>query len=282
MKNLIQFFLFAIALAVGAAIAYTCQVDINDTIVYATAPLVSTNYMRSRYIAFVEWLYNNGYLNSMEDNAIITETGLRMNAIITAGASVLNFNLKKGTDTDGPGERRLATDNIFFITHIGLYLQKIYVSGASLIADSNYPLLTFPDPNHFAGAAAGNDASEADSLNLIYDGKLTLNSAGIDRLNEVLTEDLKFVPDSQTVNVAAPQTQIERPQWGPTFEGRGLKEMHGNQVILGKLENKATLYLGSGNKALIHGTATIGNRAVLKFHGFEFSGSFTKDKGGVC
>lgn len=282
MKKSIQFLLLALALVTTTVFAYTFQADVQDVVMFSMAPIVSTNYMRGRYVAFKEWLFNNGYLQNMEDNAIITETSLRMNATITAGASVLNFNLKKGTDTDGNGERRLAQDNIFMITHVGLYLQKIYLSGASLIADSNYPLFTFPDPNHFAGAAAGNNASEADSLNLVYDGRLTLNSSGVDRLIDIATEDLKYVPDSQTVNVAAPQTEIERPQWGPTFAQRGLKELHGNQIILGKLENKAVLTLGAGNKALIAGTATVGNRAVLKWHGFEFSGSFSKEKGGIC
>ena len=58
--------------------------------------------------------------------------------------------------------------------------------------------------------------------------------------------------------------------------------MHGNQVLIGNLENKITLTLGEGSKDIIQGVAAIGNRVVFKIKGFEFSGSFPREKGGVC
>ena len=279
MKKSIQFLLLALTLVVTSVCAYTFQADAQDVVIYSLAPLVSTNYMRSRYVAFLEQLADMG--NSVS-NPIITQTALRMHANLSANATQVNFNIKKGTDTDDPGERRLAQDNIFFLTHIGLAIQKYWVSGASLIDGGNYPLYTYPDPNYFTGAAAGNEASEADALNTVFDGMLTFNSAGVDRLKEILTSYFKYVPDSQYLKLVAPQTADEHAQYGPSLGERGLVEIHGNQIIMGNLENKATLVLGAGSKAIINGSATVGNRVVLDLYGFEYSGSFDMGKGRIC
>ena len=284
MKKLINFLCLVIVFAISAIAVYSCQADIQDLapVIMSGPVLVSTNYMRGRYVAFKEWLVANGKLSSMETNAIITPTALRVNANLLGGDTTLTFNLKKGTDTDAAGERRLANDNVFFVTHMAILLQKYYISGATNIKHGNYHLYTYPDPNYFAGVSAGNEASEADSLNTVYDGKFTLNTAGVDRLFEVLTEDFKFVPDSQYLLLVAPQTGDEHAQWGPEMADRGWVEMHGNQVLIGNLENKITLTLGEGSKDIIQGVAAIGNRVVFKIKGFEFSGSFPREKGGVC
>ncbi|NOX64632.1 MAG: hypothetical protein GXO85_02255 [Chlorobi bacterium] len=230
----------------------------------ATGVMVSTDPMRAAYTRFVKWLQGR-FPGADPSSFLITMTSLRLEQKLTAANSVLQFEPKQGnSNTDGALEEKLATNEIFFGVAKALGIQKIDPATKDY---GNKPLFHFPDPNYF------NNANEAFALETLYQGKFTLDTEGLKRQKNILTNVFRYAPAVQYEAAAgAPPPYEIMPQYGPSMEERGYVFEHPNVILEGDKGNMISIALGAGDRSAIEGVAGKDNIAVLLWYGFKFSG----------
>lgn len=204
---------------------------------------------------------------------IIYPTLLRIEQLLSPSKSSYFFDVYSNTGSDRPLENKLNRNDAFFLTHMGLALQKEDSAAGKY---GNYPIFTSPDPNYFSGDDSTN-AKEYEALQCICNGKLTVKTKPVDRARNFPTELLMYTPERGYLIApgAGPQVENELPQYGPTMEAKGFMAVPNMIILDGADDNKVELILGEGDTTLIHGPVdnagddvTTRNKVVMRMFGF--------------
>ena len=132
--------------------------------------------------------------------------------------------------------------------------------GATPKQYANFPTVYHADPNFLIGAPAG-QVKEYVSCQVLYNSLLSMKSQRVDRLGNLHTSLLQYVPERPYVLPAASgQTNPELPQL-PSGVDSFFRVMP-NPVLSGQDDNKVELILGNGDIESIEGTADAAGAAV--------------------
>jgi len=212
---------------------------------------------------------------------IINQKTLRVEQELSSSKNTYSFDLKETSGSQRPLEKRLNTNDLFFMTHIALCVTKQDESTTPK-QYGNFPLFSHPDPNYFEGDDNVN-IREFLCMEPIYNGSLTLKTSPLERLREFDTSLLRFVPERPYTVDATNDDQWG--QYGPSMEERGFFALTPNIIIDGDDNNTVQLELGAGDTSQIaggfdsSGTPTAidtSNVVVLLAHGFEVVGGAQK------
>lgn len=200
---------------------------------------------------------------------IIHDHTLRAESKLVAGNNSYRMNLYKNTGSDRPQEIKLARNDMFIMTHLGLALTK-EDTASSKTNYGNYPLYTFPDPGFFLGNPASG-LSEWECLEVVYNGKLTIKTDNTDRLLDLSTQHLRYVPQRAFGSNVG-------PEYGGSMEQRGFFPTEPMIILNGQQDNQVELSVGTGDTAVIAGgidgsAAAVDTRnvVVVQLHGFLVS-----------
>lgn len=148
----------------------------------------------------------------------------------------------------------------------------------------NFPLFTYPDPQYFIGAPAG-QAIESAALMCIWNGTLSFRTNVLQRIKAMDTSKFLFTPPTQVKNAIATdadtypgngQTQQSLPEYGGwDWESQGFIELQPTMLLDGAENNQFELGLGNGSITAIDGSyaadgdrdATSRNVVVLRAYG---------------
>jgi len=245
-----------------------------------TGGFMHYNWMRDCLIRFESYLNGKGYAGSSK---VTTPTDLRVEMELVPGQSTYNFDLKKGNISfpyaSASEEYKLNSTSVFFVTHVALNVKK-FSKVDTVLNNANYKLWTYNDENYFVGAATA-AATEAQSLETIWQGRLSFKTNNFSRFTDIFTNKMKYVPADQFINLAVTgQVAHTYPSYGADYDQRGYHELHGNLILNGADDNIVTLNLGAGDTSAIAGDGTelgegkdICNKLVLLIHGYEFTGA---------
>ncbi|MCB0707429.1 MAG: hypothetical protein KDC34_19065 [Saprospiraceae bacterium] len=189
-------------------------------------------------------------------NFIVNQADLRLEEVLTADKNQYEFSLYENSASDRKLERKLNRNDLFFLTHIAVCLTK---QDAGAEDYGNYQLFTHPDPNFFVGVSGGN--KEYQSLLNVYNGQLSISTEPVERLSGFLTNNFLYIPEKPYLNASSPQVE-ELGMYGPTDEARGYFRLNPNLILDGNDQNKISLRLGKGNKAVIAGGVDASGDAV--------------------
>lgn len=128
-------------------------------------------------------------LKKLAPDNIITPSYIRMEALLSSGQSVYNFNIGQGVGNPRITENRLNLNDAFQATHIGIFL---------LNADATLPgkeaLQTFPSATAFPTEASNVDPTD---LECFYNGFLTVKVADVVYAESMATRKFRMVPTTQ-------------------------------------------------------------------------------------
>jgi hypothetical protein len=204
------------------------------------------------------------FLQSKQINpneVIIAQNILRLEAVLSASKNQYELQVRSTTGADRDLEVKLNQNDLFFTTDIALCIRKQDTS-TDPQKQGNYPLYTFPDPNYFVGNQTAGGTTEAECLETIYNGLLTVKTKPVERLSELSTHIFRYAPNKQTFLQAGSQVGDEPAEYGPSFEGMGYRRMHPNLILNGFDNNSLTLTLGAGNTSEIAGGKDAAGDAV--------------------
>lgn len=211
---------------------------------------------------------------NVESDFIVNQHTLRVEQVLSASQNSYTFTLRD-TGNSRPLERRLNTNDLFFLTHIGLMLCKQDTS-TTPPQYGNFPLFTNPDPNYFDGDNSGGTPAEFDALNCVYNGELTLATTPVERLKDFSTTILRYVPERGYLEPTTDQDDVEYPQFGPNLDYRGFFRLTPNIILDGDENNTVVVDLGAGDTTQIVGavdragqSVNTRNVLVLMLHGFN-------------
>jgi len=213
------------------------------------------------------------------EDFIINQKTLRVEQELSASKNTYTFDLKETNASDRPLEKKLKTNDLFFMTHLALCLTKQDTSTTPK-QYGNFVLHTNPDPNVFVGDDSSNPLEHV-ALETIYNGSLSLKTSPLERLSSFDTSMFRFVPERpHTVDYSNPD---QHPQYGPSMEERGYFALTPNIIIDGDDNNTLQLELGAGDTTLIAGAVNAAgnsvntrNVVVLLAHGFQVVGGAQK------
>lgn len=221
---------------------------------------VPTDAKRAKLVRALEALQIN--LNDY----IIHEHTLRLEKSLVAGNNTYRFQMYQNPGSDRPQEIKLNRNDAFIVTALGLAITK---EDTSTNPDNygNYPLYTFPDPGFFLGVP-GSGLNEAQCLEVIYNGQISIKTNNTERLVGLSTQHFRYVPE-RALSSGVP------PQYGPSMEYRGFFEMEPHIILNGQQDNQVELSIGAGDTAVIAGgidgsagAVNTRNIVVAQLHGF--------------
>lgn len=218
--------------------------------------IVSTEKLRADY---------NRLKNIIPDlpSYIVTPHTLRVEKALEANQNQYEFDLIENSSSDRALEQKLNRNDMFVIIYMRLLVAKQNAVAGNF---ANYPSLTYVDGNYFSAPGA------ADALRTIYNGKLTLKTDNVDRLQDFRTNLLEYVPERGYLNASGDQTAPEFPQMGSTVEGKGFFPVIPNIILSGQQNNKVLLTLGAGSYANIGDSAgDETNIVAIEFFGFQIN-----------
>jgi hypothetical protein len=195
--------------------------------------------------------------------ANIQPTQLRLEKVVASGDVNETFTLSaESAMTRRPTERFLSTNDVFVCTHmsVGLY-KELTLTGTAQRA-GNAAILYYPDKTVFNTAATAANVSEADALEAIYNGTISLKSNSYE------------VIDSQDVlrYRSAPITQVAAATQASSgsFHGEQRVPFHAPILFGGNKRNEITLKQAQGADTVqIGGAADVGkNVYVLLMYGY--------------
>ena len=214
-------------------------------------------------------------LNINEGDFIITERTLRLEVPYIGGKNSYELAIVENKGSDRPLERKLNRNDGFVLSHLGFGITKQDTS-VSPAQYANFPVLTFPDPNFFAGVSGG--ISEAGCLECSYNGDVSLKVNNTEIIQEFSLLHNRFVPERGYTLLAAPQVANEWPMYGPHMEQRGFYPYSVNAILNGQDNNTLNFQLGAGNTEQIAGltdkdggAVNTRNVAVFFLHGYEIA-----------
>lgn len=184
---------------------------------------------------------------------IISDHTLRLESALAAGQNSYNFDLYQNPGADRPLENKLNRNDVLIITDIALGITKQDTS-TTPARYGNYPLYHFPDPGFFLGVPAAG-LTEAQCLEVIYNGKFRLKTNNTDRIPNFLTNDLRYSPRRTFASAV-------HGQYGPDLSNRGFYSLEPHVILNGQQNNLVTLEVGAGETTVIAGGINAAAEAV--------------------
>lgn len=182
-------------------------------------------------------------------NFAISRQVLRMEQSLANNKSEYQFQLKQGNASTDPPLSVLLNDSDAFVLvamSIGIKKQDLTKSPQQI---GNFTVYNYVNRAIFTGVPAG-QATEADSLECIYNGKLSFKTGSLERIRSTDTREYKQAPDIQTATIS--------PFGGFGDYGRAWVEQQPTLLIDGSQNNVFSLQLGAGDYTGIAGNYTSG------------------------
>ena len=153
--------------------------------------------------------------------ANIQQGYIRLEKVLTQSSTSENFTLGEGRSNGNkrPLENFLSQSDNFVPVYMRIGLQKEFFTENG--NNGNEPLYSYPDLQVFSGAAASPALSEAQALEGIYSGNLSLKSNTYEVVNKMSLERFRRVPITQTgsdANVTSAIATLQASS-GDIFEG---------------------------------------------------------------
>jgi len=184
---------------------------------------------------------------------VISRQVLRMEQSLASNKSAYTFQVKQGNaSTDPPLSVLLNDSDAFVLCAISLGIKKQDTSKTPAWY-GNYTVYNYVNSAVFVGAPAG-QATEAQSLECIYNGKLSMRTASLERIRPTDTREYKQAPDIQTASIS--------PFGSLGDWGRAYVEQQPTILLDGSQNNEFTLQLGAGDYTGISGVYTAGGAAT--------------------
>lgn len=184
---------------------------------------------------------------------VISRQVLRMEQSLANNKSAYSFQLKQGNASTDPPLSVLLNDSDAFVLcalAIGIKKQDTTKSPQQV---GNFTVYNYVNTAVFTGVPAG-QATEAASLECIYNGKLSFRTGSLERIRPTDTREYKQAPDIQTATIS--------PFGGFGDFGRAWVEQQPTLLIDGSQNNEFTLQLGAGDYTGISGVYTSGGAAT--------------------
>ncbi len=262
------------------------QENINHVVANAAGVTVASDLDRSAYRKFVEYLQRNGKSSDQMfpgSDVLVTQTDLRLEALLDTNKDTYTFDILGSTGSgDRPLERKLASSEIFMVTGIGIGIQKQHV-GSPGLNQANYPVFTYPDDNYFIDSTNAG-ATEARSLENLYNGNIQLTTAQTTRQKDISTRFMRYVPVSQFVNKAVSGAAAHQyPSFGGYIEEEGFYRTNGWAILSGAETNQLVFRVGNADRANIAGGKDVDgvdtqNVLIVRLFGLLYTG--TMNNGG--
>lgn len=183
-------------------------------------------------------------------------------AKLDAARETYYFDLDSKSTSICPIENRLKDSSLFFANLFALGILKAPILTISSVAtefSAGAPIVHYPDKTIFPTAGSATTLSEAQSLEMVYHSRLTLQTDQTVRLDAMACETFRDAPDLQSGAAAHPS------------QGLSLMDISTSFFIWGDRKNQFTLQLPSngGERTNIKGGATSQNYLVIGVGGFE-------------
>lgn len=196
-------------------------------------------------------------------HANIQPSQIRLEKVVAAGDVNKTFTLSaESAMTRRTTERYLSTNDVFVCTHMSVAIYKELTLTGTAQRAGNAPLYYYPDKTVFSTDATLVNVSEADALEAIYNGTISLKSNSYE------------VIDSQDVlrYRSAPITQVTATTQASSgsFHGEQRVPFHAPILFGGNKRNEITLKQAEGADTVqIGGDADAGkNVYVILMYGF--------------
>lgn len=207
---------------------------------------------------------------------IIQPKTLRVEQLLSTTRDTYEFQLYETPGAGRDQEIKLNRNDMFFISAIAVYVYKQNTS-TTPAQYANTQKFTYPDTNFFPGAAGGTTPFEWMCLYLVWRGKLSLFTDPVQRIKDLDTSHMMYVPRRQYLESAfVGITSDTYPEFGPEMQARGFFELPAMPALYGQQNNRLSLELGSGDKSVIDGAVdaagnSVNTRNVLQIalHGFN-------------
>jgi len=202
---------------------------------------------------------------------------LRMYQQLVATKSSYVFDCSVAT-AQHPLEIRIDKSDLVVGSRMALGVHKVLLDANGDEQPANSPISFYPDPDWFDGAGGGtglpgSSANEAQSLETLYNGHLSLKTDQDIRLQEYDAADFRMVPETQFNPTADTGHLFGR-------SGNEFRPLYSMFYLAGNRNNKFELQLGNGDYSAIAGVAADHvNYAVVMVKGFILvrgAESFTK------
>jgi hypothetical protein len=197
---------------------------------------------------------------------------VRLEKELTASSTSEIFTLGEGRSngTKRPLENFLSQNDNFvpLYLRVGLQKQLLEIGGDPVNGNNgNQPVYTYPDLTVFSNAAVAPNLSEADALEGVYSGNLSLKSNTYEVVNKMDLTRFRRVPQTQ-FGITATGGDTNQASSGEILEG--YQKLDIVPVFEGKKRNEVIFnYAQGADAAAIGGTAgTDKNILVLHFWGF--------------
>lgn len=205
----------------------------NDTVIN-----ISPDVKRSKLTIVQQWLFEKMGMK----NSVINTDFLRLSVALSKDSNEYTVGVKTNDTVDYVLDKKLANDDIFFITDIAILLSK---EGEG--SEANGILFPYPDSTYFSETDPEKAvADEWKALMTVYGGKLSLED----------NHDKRFYNMPMLPFLNVPQVQFYQPKTGsptlPSFKlDDVLQPMNPFEIVSGAANSKFAIKVGAGNRALI-------------------------------
>lgn len=227
---------------------------------------VPSSHQRADYERF-DKLVNQGM--PAANRFIIQPQTLIVEAELKNDRSQYILSLYENKGADRPLENRLNRNDLFMCTGFRLGVAK-QDANANPKEYANYPTFTYPEYNYFVGnntnIATAN--TEGRSLQVLWNGLLSLRTNNVDRIKDFSTTNLLFRPESAYSEASSIP---EFPQQGVANADQGYFYLQPQPILDGQQDNDIIITLGDGDYDRIaggfdaDGTTANNETNVLKF-----------------
>lgn len=201
-------------------------------------------------------------LTKMYPNANIQPSQLRLEKVLSDNDGQFRRTLGKDSNAGNlrPTEMLLGQNDSFVCTHMSIGLQTVPILTASAQRGGNSPIYYYPDKNVFTEVATLANVSEADALESIYQGFLSMKSDSSEVIDIQDTLRYRVVPRTQFTATTV-----------PSYEGKERVEFDSPVIFQGKKSNEIVInFAPSADRAQLGGkTDERTNVLVVLFYGFK-------------
>ena len=198
--------------------------------------------------------------------ANIQQGYIRLEKVLTQSSTSENFTLGEGRSNGNkrPLENFLSQSDNFVPVYMRVGLQKEFYT--ELGNNGNEPVYSYPDLQVFSGAGIAPALSEAQALEGIYSGNLSLKSNTYEVVNKMSLERFRRVSKTQTGSANSVITGVKKLQAssGEIFEG--FVKLPIVPIFEGKKRNEFNFTFAQGSDATNIGyTDSEADRNILVF-----------------
>lgn len=196
--------------------------------------------------------------------ANIQQGYIRLEKVLTQSSTSENFTLGEGRSNGNkrPLENFLSQSDNFVPVYMRVGIQKeLYTNYGN---NGNEPLYTYPDLQAFSGAGVAPALSEAEALEGIWSGNLSLKSNTYEVVNKMSLERFRRVPITQTNSQDNGAVKALQASSGDIFEG--FVKLPIVPIFEGKKRNEFNFSYGQGCDATNIGFTDVeADRNILVF-----------------